>query len=212
MVADCSARPTKGRRGKGANEVEELALHILDLAENSLAAGARRLEIRVIESPEQDRLTVEIADDGCGMTEQVRERAHDPFFTTRTTRKVGLGLSLLEQAAQATGGQMRIDSQPGAGTRVTAVFRLSHPDRQPLGDMAATLLTLAAGHPEVDLDFEHRRGDVVARFRTAELREEAPGLRLNSPAGIAVLRKKLYESLRPIECRGYEEAYGTGDR
>ncbi len=187
-------------------------MHVLDLAENSLAAGARRLEIRVTEDPLEDRLTLEVADDGCGMSEQVRERARDPFFTTRTTRKVGLGLSLLEQAAQAAGGELRLESQAGAGTTVTAVFQLSHPDRQPLGDMAATLLTLAAGHPDVEISFEHRRGEALARFSTAELRRQTPGLRLNSPTGIAALRRKLEESLRPIESCGHGETYGLGDR
>ncbi len=120
--------------------MEELALHILDIAENSIAAGARHVDIRVSEDLAADRLTVEIRDNGRGMAEQVLRRAADPFFTTKGTRPVGLGLSLLEQAARAAGGSLRIQSRPGAGATVTAEFRHSHPDRQPLGDVAATLL------------------------------------------------------------------------
>lgn len=191
--------------------MEELALHILDVAENSVAAGARSVEIRVTEEIAQDRLVIEVADDGRGMEEPVRRRAADPFFTTRATRRVGLGLSLLEQAARATGGELFLESAPLRGTKVTAVFRHSHPDRQPLGDMAATLLALAAGHPEADFRYEHRRDGEVARFDTRDVRRAAPGTALNSPAGIAALRRALEKALgsQPFAKEGNRN--GSGD-
>ncbi|MGB9604759.1 MAG: ATP-binding protein, partial [Bryobacteraceae bacterium] len=191
---------------------EELALHILDIAENSIAAGARHVEIRVTEDPAADLLTVEIRDNGRGMAEQVVQRAADPFFTTKGTRRVGLGLSLLEQAACAAGGSLRIESRPGAGTTVTAEFQHSHPDRQPLGDVAATLLTLAAGHPEVEFSYEHCGAGFSARFSTADVKRELAGAPLNSPAGISALRRwlaELSDSLR--RATRQEVSHGTGD-
>ena len=99
--------------------MEDLSLHVLDIAENSIAAGASHVEIRVRESRREDRLSIEIIDNGRGMSEDMLQKATDPFFTTRTTRRVGLGLSLFEQAAKRAGGEFKIASCPGAGTKVT---------------------------------------------------------------------------------------------
>lgn len=142
--------------------MEDLSLHILDVVENSLAASARAVEILIVEDAAADRLSVEIRDDGKGMDEETRRRALDPFFTTRTTRRIGLGLPLLAQAAQSSGGALELESAPGRGTTVRAVFRLSHPDRKPLGDVASTLGAILAGRPELDVRFEHRKdGEVI---------------------------------------------------
>lgn len=142
--------------------MEDLSLHILDVVENALAASARAVEILIVEDAAQDRLSLEIRDDGTGMDEETRRRALDPFFTTRTTRRIGLGLPLLAQAAQASGGELELDSAPGRGTTVRAVFRLSHPDRKPLGDVASTLGAILAGRPELDVRFEYRKdGEVI---------------------------------------------------
>ena len=100
--------------------MEDLSLHILDIVENALAASARAVEILIVEDAEQDRLSLEIRDDGKGMDEETRRRALDPFFTTRTTRRIGLGLPLLAQAAQASGGRLELESAPGRGTTVRA--------------------------------------------------------------------------------------------
>jgi hypothetical protein len=144
-----------GRRASAA--MEDLSLHILDIVENSLAASASRIEIRIAEDTRQDLLTLEIADDGKGMDPETCRRTLDPFFTTRTTRKVGLGLPLLAQAAQQAGGRVEVASQPGRGTTVKAEFRLSHPDLKPLGDIAETLRAILAGRPQLSLCFEYRR-------------------------------------------------------
>ncbi len=193
--------------------MEELALHILDVAENSVRAGARRVEIRVSEEPGEDRLIIEIVDDGCGMPEEVARRAADPFYTTRSDRPVGLGLALLEQAARAADGSLRIESAPGAGTRVAAEFRHSHPDRQPLGDILSTLMTLAAGHPEVEFYYEHRNRGSLRRFSTAELKRELGGIPLNSAPGIRLLRQKLDDALRTADAvPGEEVRHGTCHR
>lgn len=138
--------------------MEDLSLHILDIVENSIAARAKRIEIKITEDVKEDMLTVEIADDGQGMDAETLKKAMDPFFTTRTTRRIGLGLSLLGQAARESGGGIQIESKLGKGTRVKATFGYSHIDRKPFGDMEATLKTLIVGNPEVDFIYEYKKG------------------------------------------------------
>jgi len=148
--------------------MEDLSLHILDIAENSIGASAKRIEIRIDEDPAKDLLTIEINDDGKGMDGQTLEKVLDPFFTTRKTRRVGLGLSLLAQAARQSDGRIELDSGPGKGTTVRASFRLSHPDCKPVGDIYETVRTLVAGHPEIDFLFEHKKDNSIYRFDTRE--------------------------------------------
>ncbi len=152
--------------------MEDLSLHILDVAENSISGSAKRIEIRIDEDTEKDVLTIEIKDDGKGMDKQMLEKALDPFFTTRTTRRVGLGLPMLAQAARETEGKIELDSNPGRGTTVKATFRYSHPDRKPMGDIHETIRTLVMGHPEIDFLYEHKKNGSVYRFDTREIDEK----------------------------------------
>jgi anti-sigma regulatory factor (Ser/Thr protein kinase) len=171
--------------------MEDLSLHVLDIAENSIAAGAQHVEIRVQESRRQDLLSIEIIDDGRGMSEDVLEKAMDPFFTTRTTRRVGLGLSLFEQAAKRAGGEFKIASSPGAGTKVTGAFQYSHVDRQPLGDMDHTLLALVVGNPQIEFTYLYQTDDSQVSFSTREIKARLGGIPINSPQGISAVRKSL---------------------
>lgn len=141
--------------------MEDLSLHILDIVENSISAEAREVKILIAEDREADLLTLLIEDNGKGMDDEMKKKVLDPFFTTRTTRRVGLGLPLLAQAARDTGGTIDVDSAPGRGTKIKAVFKLSHPDRKPLGDIQGTLGTILVGWPGVDLIFEYRIGEEV---------------------------------------------------
>jgi len=179
--------------------MEDLSLHILDIVENSIAAGAAHVEIRVSEEPRDDRLSIEIDDDGSGMKEETLEKAADPFFTSRTTRRVGLGLSLFEQAAKTAGGEFRIESHPGAGTKVRGVFQYSHVDRQPFGDVARTLLTLAAGNPQVDFTYRHRTGGSQISFSTREIKTQLGDAPIHSPRGIAAIRTSLERVREQVE-------------
>ena len=172
----------------GGRPMEDLALHILDIARNGAEAGATRVEILVDEDPATDTLRIVVTDNGRGMDADTAGRALDPFFTTRQTRVVGLGLPLLRQAAEAAGGGLRVASEPGAGTRVEAVFGLTHLDRAPLGDVETTVLVLMASHPDVDLDWTHRCGDREYSLAAADLRSALDGASLGSPAGLALLR------------------------
>jgi len=150
--------------------VEDISLHILDIVENSIVAKAKKIEIKVIEDIEENLFTVEIEDDGEGMDEATLKKVLDPFFTTRTTRKVGLGLPMLAQSAKESGGNIEISSQVGKGTKVKAAFRYDHPDRRPLGNMKETLMTLISSHPEIDFVYEHRKGEEVLRLDTRDIK------------------------------------------
>jgi anti-sigma regulatory factor (Ser/Thr protein kinase) len=168
--------------------VEDLSLHILDIAENALAAGATRIAIQIVEETGADRLTLEIADNGRGMNPAEAARARDPFYTTRTTRRVGLGLPLLDAAARAAGGTLELHSRPGEGTRVVATFQLSHVDRKPLGKMGDTIAALIAARPEVDLSYRHVRDGQSIHFDTTDVRRRLGGEPLNAAAILRFIR------------------------
>lgn len=156
--------------------MKELSLNILDITQNSISAGASHITIALTEE-ENGHLTLVIADNGCGMTEEVLRRVSDPFYTTRTTRKVGMGISLLTLAAEQTGGTVTITSvhesvdPVGHGTTLTATFDTTSIDFPPLGDMVETLSVIIQGHPEIDYSFRHTTPAREVRLETAELRE-----------------------------------------
>ncbi|KKL67096.1 hypothetical protein LCGC14_2138390 [marine sediment metagenome] len=152
--------------------MQDISLHILDIVENSIRALATRIKIKIEENMEKDWLTLEIEDNGQGMDEVTKNKVLDPFFTTKATRRVGLGLPLLYQAARETGGKLEISSQAGKKTRIRATFRYSHPDRKPLGNIEETLLVLAAGYPEVDFLYEHRTGNRVYRWDSKKIKDK----------------------------------------
>ena len=155
----------RGEAGRRISVMQDLSLHLLDIVENSLAASASRIEITIAEDTLNDLLSLEIRDNGKGMDAEARSKALDPFFTTRTTRRVGLGLPLLAQAARQSGGTFELVSEPGRGTTVRAAFQLSHPDLKPLGDIAETLRTILVSRPELDLQFRYTQDSkLVAGF------------------------------------------------
>ncbi|MCL2865307.1 MAG: ATP-binding protein [Lachnospiraceae bacterium] len=149
----------------------EISLNILDVAENSVRADAKLIEITVAICTKEDTLTVLIKDDGCGMSVQQLEQVQDPFFTTRTTRKVGLGVPFLKQAAEMTGGGFEITSEAGKGTKVESVFRLSHIDRMPLGDMSETIYTLVVFNEHTHFRYTYSYDERVFTLDTREMRE-----------------------------------------
>ncbi len=160
--------------------MKELSLNILDVAENSVKAGAALTEILIDE--EGESLTLTIKDDGCGMDVETVKAVTDPFYTTRTTRKVGLGVPLLKLAAEQTGGSLTVKSDTGEnhGTEVTAVFNKDHIDFTPLGDVTASILTLIQGHPDTDFYFSHRRDGNEVTLDTRELRVVLDGVPLDT--------------------------------
>jgi len=173
----------------GGRPMEDLALHVLDIAQNAAEAGATRVSVRVDEDPAANRLSIVVGDNGRGMDGATARRATDPFYTTRGTRRVGLGLALLRQAAEAAGGGVTVTSQEGSGTTVTAAFQLTHIDRAPLGDLETTVLVLLASHPDLDVEWTHRRARGEYTLATSDLRAALDGAAIASPEGIALARR-----------------------
>lgn len=149
----------------------EISLNILDVAQNSLSAKATLVEITIDADTKKDTLYVTIKDNGCGMTKEQIERVSDPFYTTRKTRKVGLGIPFFKAAALATGGEFKIDSDVGVGTVVTAVFVLSHIDRMPMGDITSTMQSLITMNSSVDFLYTYKVDDRQFVLDTVAFRE-----------------------------------------
>jgi hypothetical protein len=182
--------------------VRELSLHVLDLLENSLAAGASVISVSIDEDTRLNRLQVTVADDGRGMDAETAARAVDPYYTTRTTRHVGLGLPLFKAAAERCGGGLSLASELGVGTTVVATFQRDHIDRAPLGDMVSTLMgALLSDREGWDLEYAHRLDDQQFCLNTAEVREVLGDVSLKHPA----VREWLETFLR----QGYEELYNS---
>ena len=160
--------------------MKDLSLHILDIAQNSITAGARHLDLTLTEEAGQIAFTV--TDDGCGMSRALLEQVSDPFTTTRTTRKMGLGIPLLRMAAEQTGGSVEITSTEGAGTTLRAVFNAAHIDCPPPGDMGDTLSLLIQGAPVLEIVYTRAAHGRRFRLDTAELREQlGPQVSLAQP-------------------------------
>ncbi len=179
--------------------MKELSLHILDIMENSLAAGAGLVELTVDENPAQDRLTITVRDDGRGMTPAQVARLEDPFFTSRTTRRVGLGIPLYKQTAQQTGGDVSVESAPGEGTLVTAWFTLSHLDLPPMGDLPSTVAMTAASHPGVRIVFTFRHAGNEWSLDTRELAGALGDIPLSDPQVITAVTEMIKNNLEMIK-------------
>jgi signal transduction histidine kinase len=171
--------------------MEDLSLHILDIAENSVAAKADKIVIRIIEDMKKDLLSIEIIDNGVGMDKGTLKKALDPFYTSKTVRRFGFGLSLLSEAAKAANGHLSVQSEKGKGTKTKAVFQHSHIDRQPLGDISQTIMTLIIGNPDIDFIFEHKKNDHASSLDTKKLKQELDEMPINSLAGIRMIRESL---------------------
>lgn len=161
--------------------MRELSLNILDIAQNSIAAGAALVTIEVAEDSAADLLTIRIEDDGRGMTAEQVAQVSDPFYTTRTTRKVGMGIPLFRMAAEQAGGSLTIASEPGKGTCVRAAFILSSIDRMPLGDMVGTISALIRLNAHMDFLYIRRRDDRMEELDTRQLRQVLEGVPLDTP-------------------------------
>ena len=172
--------------------MKELSLHLLDVAKNSTAAGAKNVSIALEETAE-GWLTITIADDGRGMAPEFLAQVTDPFTTTRTTRTGGLGLPLLRLTAEQTGGSLDIQSAVGAGTTVTARFQRRHLDCPPLGDMAGAIALLIQGSPDIELTYRHATPHGDAALSTAELREILGDVPLSEPEVFAWIQDYLTE-------------------
>lgn len=175
--------------------MRELALHILDLVQNSIEAQATKVWLEIIEDLEADLLTIKIVDNGQGMDRDMVTSVLDPFVTTRKTRRIGLGLPLIEMSASRCGGALDIQSQPGKGTIVTATYIHSHLDRPPLGDMAATVKMIIVANPGLDFNYSHtveKRSFSVATQSLIEILGDIP---LSQPEVLEWLQEYLSQGI-----------------
>ncbi len=178
--------------------MRELSLHILDIAENSISANASHVIISIEINEKEDRLTISIKDNGKGMSEDMVQRIVDPFITSRTTRKVGLGIPLLKAAAESCNGFLSIHSELGVGTQLIVQFQRSHIDRMPLGDLVGTMLHLIVGSPETHWTFQYKVDENYYEFDDQEIKTELDGIPLSEPLVITYLRNELENGLTNI--------------
>ncbi|MDY4976846.1 MAG: ATP-binding protein [Clostridia bacterium] len=175
--------------------MKELSLHILDIIQNSIRANATEIELTVEEAISENQLRISIRDNGCGMSEELLRRVRDPFTTTRTTRKAGLGIPLLEAAAVQCGGGMEILSREGQGTTVSAWFAYDHIDRAPLGNMAETVATVVSAAPEIRFVYRHVHNQKSFVFDTAEIKTVLGEVPLHTPEVLVWIREFVQEGL-----------------
>ncbi|MDN5351514.1 MAG: hypothetical protein PWQ12_432 [Clostridiales bacterium] len=186
--------------------MRELSLHILDIAQNAIKANAENLRIAIIEDTAEDKLIIKIKDDGIGMDSGTVAKVVDPFYTTRTTRNVGLGIPMFKTAAEQCDGYFKINSQPGVGTEIVAQFKHSHIDRVPLGDMAQTIITIINACDQMDLVYTHCVDGRGFRLNTKEIRKLLEGVPLNNIDVIAWLHDYIKEGLNDIYTAAKQEA------
>lgn len=179
--------------------MKDLSSHILDIVQNSLRAKAKLIGIEIKEQPDLNELKITISDDGKGMSKEEAERATDPFYTSRTTRKVGLGLSLLKQNAEMTGGSFHLESEPGKGTKVTAVFGLNHFDRPVMGDLTGTLLLLICAPGSPEYVFQHDTSSGAFRLDTREVRQILGNVPITDHEVRKFLKEMIQENLEQIQ-------------
>lgn len=176
----------------------ELSLNVLDIANNSIRAGATRIEIEVRVCEDKDSLFIRITDNGCGMSKEQLAKVVDPFYTTRNTRRIGLGIPFFKQAALNTGGTFQLESEETIGTIVTAVFGLSHIDRMPLGDINSTIYTLIIANTELDFVYTYELNGNEFHLDTEELRQILGDIPLNAPQITDYIKKYLKENQEEI--------------
>jgi hypothetical protein len=179
--------------------LRELALHILDIAENSISAGADKIKITVDERLGDDFLEIMIEDNGKGMDAETINKITDPFITSRTTRKVGLGIPFLKAAAESCNGTFTIKSIVGKGTTVQAGFKHSHIDRMPLGDISGTLQALVIGTPEVNWVFEYKVVEDCFVFDDQPIKDTLDGVPLSEPSVMKFIREMLDEGILAVQ-------------
>ena len=184
--------------------MKELSLNILDIVQNSIRAKANEISVEIIESVVSDIYRIIIKDNGTGIPEEIIKNVTDPFVTTRTKRRMGLGLPLLKYHAELTGGSLKIESETGKGTKIRADFSNSHIDRQPLGDISGVLLILLASDPGIDFTYIHKTDDGEYRFSAKETMEYLEIETLNDRNLLDLIGNMIDENLIKIEASGID--------
>lgn len=178
--------------------MKELSLYILDIAQNSLKAGAKNLKIELDIDHNCDLLTVIVDDDGCGMEEDFLAKVFDPFTTTRKERKIGLGLSLFKELAMQCGGDVEVMSKKGIGTHVKGTFKISSVDLVPIGDIPSTIVSLIVSDSDVNLSFVLKVDEKIFRFSTDEVKKVLDGVNITESSVLNWLLEYLGENMRNV--------------
>jgi hypothetical protein len=180
--------------------LQDLSLHILDIGENSINAGAKTIVIKINEDTKGNKLVLEIADNGSGLDEETRQKVLDPFYTTKKDKEAGLGISLLAQSAQEADGDLKIESQKGKGTTIVAQFVYNHLDRKPLGNMADTIIALLTGRgAEIDIVYEHCKDGDGFTLDTRDIKEELQEVPIDNFAVLNLLKETINNGLKNLE-------------
>ncbi len=182
--------------------MKDLSMHILDIAQNSITAGAETIEVEITENRVTDQYRIVITDNGKGMTAAYAAKVTDPYVTSRTTRKVGLGLPLLKQNAERTGGSLEVKSEPEKGTIITALFSLKNIDRPPLGDIGGTMVLLAAANLNIRFIYRHITEKDTFTFDTREVNATLEGMPISEAGVIRFLKEMIRENLQEINIAG----------
>jgi anti-sigma regulatory factor (Ser/Thr protein kinase) len=175
--------------------VKDLSLHILDIVQNSVAAGADLVTVTIDEDLAANMFRIEIGDNGRGMTKETLAKVADPYYTSRTTRKVGMGIPLFMHTARQAGGQLQITSEPGAGTKVVVKLAYDHIDRPALGDMAGVMSMLSGTNPDMDFVYTHRKNENTYVFDTREVKQILDGMPLSELPVIRYVKEMIQENL-----------------
>lgn len=178
--------------------MKELSLHILDLAENSVKAEATKINISIFEDTERDLLTIDLEDNGRGMDEELLKKVEDPFVTSRTTRKVGLGIPLMKAAALRCEGDFKIFSEIGKGTKVTSVFKYGHIDRAPLGDIGQTIISLINANKNLEIVYKHSYNGNCFVFDTKEIKNILGDVPINDAHIMLWIKDYINENVRNL--------------
>lgn len=178
--------------------MQDLSLHVLDIVENSIRAKASLIKINIMEAVTDNKLTMSIEDNGKGMEKAFLQQVTDPFITTRTTRRIGLGLSLLKQNCELSGGELKIVSKLGKGTKVIATMVYDHIDRLPLGDMASSFGVLIQANPHVDFIYTHQYEKKQFTLNTLEVKETLQGVPINELEIIQWIKEYITLNLQEI--------------
>ncbi len=179
--------------------MKDLSLHILDIIENSVKAGAKKIDIIIEEDIEKDVLKIIIKDNGKGMSKEMLEKVTDPFVTTKLNKSVGLGISLLKQAAESTNGKFQIESQKGKGTKIESTFQYSHVDRKPIGDMGETFLSAILLEPMADFIFKYKNNKSDLILDTKEIKKQIGVKTLTNTHILKEIKELINKKLKELQ-------------
>lgn len=178
--------------------MRDLSLHLMDIIQNSIEAKAKRIYIEIAADKDEDEMKILVEDNGIGMDKWMVEKVTDPFTTSRTSRKVGLGIPLFKASTEMTGGSFKIESEKGKGTRVIATLKISHIDRLPLGDISETIVNVIAAYPEIDIELKLNNTRSQNIFKLSEIKEHLRGIPVNEVKVLEWIREYINEAVKDI--------------